>query len=85
MTAGFVLHLAIYKEYSKLEIYKIHLKFNFDILNTNVSKTMEMMKWFLSPNHFLCILPSISQILWFLEIFNQSHVVWDDKFWLYYK
>lgn len=63
-----------------------HLQLNLDISKTDISNKMNMWKWFVSPIKtliFLCFLPSISQILRYLEVFKQSNLVWDNKDWLY--
>lgn len=57
---------------------------NIDISNTDVSKTIDLWKGFVRPNQlFLSILHSISRIFRYFKVFKQSHLVRDNKVWLY--
>lgn len=51
------------------------LQLNFDISNTDISNSVDMLKWFVVPTiHFLSILSLISRILGYLKVFKQSHM-----------
>lgn len=47
---------------------------NFNIWNTDILNSVDMSKWFISPEHlfFLTILALISWILWYLEVLNST-------------
>lgn len=60
----------------------VYIQLNFDISTTDISNTFNMLK-FLSTNHlFLSILPLIFQILRYLSVFKQSHLIRVNKVWL---
>lgn len=59
-----------------------YIQLHFGISNTVISNTMDVSNWFVSPNHLSF---KYAQILWYLEVFKQFHLVWDNEVRLYSK